>query len=91
MKNGCSCSKKRWETKDKQQKRTTVEKRGNPLTINSVYAGLSFGFFLKLQTREKTKVRNAEHKRAGTNAAGTRLGQRCPLLVPRQKSETGAP
>lgn len=41
---------------------TTVKKCENPLTINSVYAGLSFGFFLKLQEerRKEKKVRDPE-------------------------------
>lgn len=67
-------------------KLTTVEKCENLLTINSVYAGLSFGFFLKLQ-KEKKKVRDTEQKCTGTNAAGTSLDQHCPLLDTRQKSK----
>lgn len=44
-----------------------------------------------LNCRKKQKqVRNADQKCAGTNVAGTRLGQRCPLLGHRQKREGGA-
>lgn len=46
---------------------TTVKKCENPLTINSVYAGLSFGFFLKLQEERKKeeKVRDPDQMCTG--------------------------
>lgn len=56
-----------------------------------MYAGLSFGFFLKLQEeRKKEKKLEILNRRAlETNAAGTSLGQHRPLLDTRQKSEGG--